>query len=338
MTDIAVVLFDRDLRIHDHGPLNAACKSGMPVLPLYVFDPANWGNGNKGPAAFEFVRQSLRELDQALRERGGHLVVRTGKASEILASLHLSDGIGSVHTHSGNGDWAEQMSGSDVARWARRAGIPYREATQHGLTGPALSAQDLDQRWNSYMTRVRFKAPAKVPAADIAPGEIPDAHQLGLSGAQPSTDEGGRAEGIAWLEAFINGDGGVRAGLEAHLDYGTLSLREAYQAGIRAIRTARAANDNARRKQAETLMRVLNHTCLGQQKKVVARPGNTFRAAAPPLRDRYNPLSGRKAAPNAVSNAPVAASQQLSFDWSLSEAGERRYAEKRKWTPKPAER
>src|SRR5262245_51246224 len=35
-----VVLFTRDLRVHDHPALVAACRAGAPVLPLFVLDDA----------------------------------------------------------------------------------------------------------------------------------------------------------------------------------------------------------------------------------------------------------------------------------------------------------
>lgn len=39
----ALVWFRNDLRLHDHEPLAAACQGATSVLPVYVFDPREYG-------------------------------------------------------------------------------------------------------------------------------------------------------------------------------------------------------------------------------------------------------------------------------------------------------
>lgn len=39
----ALVWFRNDLRLHDHEPLAAACAAATSVLPVYVFDPREYG-------------------------------------------------------------------------------------------------------------------------------------------------------------------------------------------------------------------------------------------------------------------------------------------------------
>ena len=36
---VALFWFRRDLRLHDNHALQKACESGLPVLPLFIFDP-----------------------------------------------------------------------------------------------------------------------------------------------------------------------------------------------------------------------------------------------------------------------------------------------------------
>lgn len=45
-----VVWFKRDLRVHDHAPLAQAAARGA-VLPLYVVEPAFWGQQDAAPGA-----------------------------------------------------------------------------------------------------------------------------------------------------------------------------------------------------------------------------------------------------------------------------------------------
>jgi deoxyribodipyrimidine photo-lyase len=82
----AVVLFTRDLRVHDNPTLAAACANAERVVPLFVFDPALAGlSANRD----RFLNQSLADLRTALRDRGGDLVVRTGDpVTETVALAH----------------------------------------------------------------------------------------------------------------------------------------------------------------------------------------------------------------------------------------------------------
>lgn len=71
----AVVLFTRDLRVHDQPALATAAAGAERVLPLYVLDPALEG---RSPNRDRFLHQCLADLRDALRQRGGDLVVRRG--------------------------------------------------------------------------------------------------------------------------------------------------------------------------------------------------------------------------------------------------------------------
>ncbi|MBG0828279.1 deoxyribodipyrimidine photo-lyase [Planomonospora sp. ID67723] len=71
--DTVVVLFNHDLRVHDHPALAAACADARQVVPVFVADPRTAA----GPRA-DFLAECLADLRTSLRERGGELAVRRG--------------------------------------------------------------------------------------------------------------------------------------------------------------------------------------------------------------------------------------------------------------------
>ncbi len=75
----AVVLFTRDLRLHDNPTLQAALEEAETVLPLFVSDEGITGT-RYGAAANRraFLAESLADLDASLREKGAALDVRRG--------------------------------------------------------------------------------------------------------------------------------------------------------------------------------------------------------------------------------------------------------------------
>jgi len=70
-----LVLFTRDLRVHDHPALSAACAGGGEVLPLFVADPQMLARSRNRAA---FLHDALADLDGSLSRRGARLIVRRG--------------------------------------------------------------------------------------------------------------------------------------------------------------------------------------------------------------------------------------------------------------------
>ena len=77
----AVVLFTRDLRVHDHPALAAAVAAADEVVPLFVLDPAVLSRFG-APNRVAFLLDCLRDLGASLRDRGGALWVRQGDIVE----------------------------------------------------------------------------------------------------------------------------------------------------------------------------------------------------------------------------------------------------------------
>jgi deoxyribodipyrimidine photo-lyase len=81
----AVVLFTRDLRVHDQAALSAAAETSAEVVPLFVLDEAL----RHSPARDRFLRRALADLRGSLRGLGGDLVVRRGDpVDETLRVAH----------------------------------------------------------------------------------------------------------------------------------------------------------------------------------------------------------------------------------------------------------
>ena len=100
--ETSVVLFNRDLRVHDHPALSAAARAER-VVPLFVFDEGLLGSRFAAPNRVAFMLEALHDLDEALRAAGARLFVRHGDpVREAIAvarecdatALHVSAGIG----------------------------------------------------------------------------------------------------------------------------------------------------------------------------------------------------------------------------------------------------
>ncbi|MBL7774441.1 MAG: deoxyribodipyrimidine photo-lyase [Saprospiraceae bacterium] len=87
-TPLAVFWFRRDLRLRDNAGLFHALKSGLPVLPLFIFD-TNILNDlpDRRDARVEFIHLALGALRQELSALGSGLLVRHGRPQDVWKAM-----------------------------------------------------------------------------------------------------------------------------------------------------------------------------------------------------------------------------------------------------------
>ncbi|WP_299163886.1 deoxyribodipyrimidine photo-lyase, partial [Accumulibacter sp.] len=113
MLDSILVWFRRDLRDSDHVALGEALRRGRRVHCAFLFDREILDPlPRRDDRRVDFIRQSLLELDTALRRRGGGLWVRHGWAAEEIPKLAGELGVAAVFA---NRDYEPQAKRRDAA-------------------------------------------------------------------------------------------------------------------------------------------------------------------------------------------------------------------------------
>jgi len=79
--------FRRDLRLADNPALRAAVATGLPVVPVFLWDPEVNPQSAPGAASRWWLHQSLLRLEQSLRAHGSRLILRRGPTAPSLAAL-----------------------------------------------------------------------------------------------------------------------------------------------------------------------------------------------------------------------------------------------------------
>ena len=77
----------REFRLADHPALAAAARGGSPVIPVYVRDDEACGRWRPGAASRWWLDGSLTAFCEELRRYDLHVVMRTGRAADVLAGL-----------------------------------------------------------------------------------------------------------------------------------------------------------------------------------------------------------------------------------------------------------
>lgn len=211
---VAVVVFTRDLRTEDNPALVAASRADATV-PLFVLDDAVLGGRHAAPNRLGFLAESLHDLDRALRERDGALLVRRGAWVDTV--LHVASEHDATEVHV-----ADDVSGFAQARLARlrdaaaTAGItveahPGVTVVPAGAVVPAardafMVFTPYYRKWRAHPWRRpappprRITLPRTLDAAAVAPP--PALRDLTRATRSPGVAPGGQTAGIARLRAW----------------------------------------------------------------------------------------------------------------------------------------
>lgn len=254
-TPLAICWMRRDLRLHDNTALHAALASGLPVLPVFLFDRHILDAlENRTDRRVAFIHQQLDQIRQRLAEAGGSLWTAYGtpetewpKLLDQLAAAGYS--VESVYTNRDYEPYAQQRDAAVRALLADR-GVVWHDHKDHvifephevlkGDGTPYTVFTPYSKRWLATGPEriIAQRAPSEDLLADVA--HVSDAPWWTLSdmGFSPPDDADFPAIDMApgKLAAYAERrDLPAVAGttrLSVHLRFGTVSIREAVTSGL----------------------------------------------------------------------------------------------------------
>jgi deoxyribodipyrimidine photo-lyase len=256
----AVVLFNRDLRVHDNPALSAASRAER-TLPLFVFDEQLLGSRFAAPNRVAFMREALADLDASLRRAGGRLFLRRGDVVAEALAVARECGAGELHV---SADWSAYARRRERRLAAACAEERIEFVAHPGVTIVAPGAvtptggdhfkvfTPFHRAWSQLPPRALRGAPRKlrVPSG-LAAGRLPALEKLTGGRPSPRRAAGGETEGRRLMAAFLRAGvgeyedrhddlpGDATSRLSAHLRWGCVSpLELAAKAGERRGGTA----------------------------------------------------------------------------------------------------
>jgi len=128
----AAFWFRRDLRLHDNAGLYHALSSGLPVIPVFIFDREILDELPEKDARVEFIHQYLSEMQEQLVERGSTMVVRYGYPKDIWPELLEEYPIEEVYTNTDYEPYAKERDGMIGEMMAER-GVKFEDHRDHVL-------------------------------------------------------------------------------------------------------------------------------------------------------------------------------------------------------------
>jgi deoxyribodipyrimidine photo-lyase len=218
----AIVVFTRDLRLHDHPALAAALRRAEQIVPAFVFDDAILAGRFNRPNRTSFLVESLADLDASLRARGAGLLTRRGDWVEQVVTLAQTFAAETVHVSRDVSAFAQDRE-ERLGQRLRADGRELVLASGVTVVPPgALAPANGDhfkvftpyyRRWLAAPLRPLEKAPTRVAVPDgLSFGRLPAVADLVAGPASPGRASGGETRGRAALNAWS------RSGLAAYDD------------------------------------------------------------------------------------------------------------------------
>jgi deoxyribodipyrimidine photo-lyase len=250
----AVVLFTRDLRVHDHAALSAAVDVAREVVPLFVLDDG-FRRRHRSGARESFLLESLADLRRALRERGGDLVVRRGDPVEETLRIAHRAGSHAVFVGADASPYAQRRR-QRLERACRGERLEVRvENTVAAVAPGELVPAGRDhyrvftpywRRWRELPLPSPLDAPVRVTVPAVAPGPLPPP-VAGMRGGERA----GRQRLDTWLRSGLHEYAGARndlgrdgtSRLSPYLHFGCVSANELV---VRARREGAVADEFVR--------------------------------------------------------------------------------------------
>ncbi len=128
---ISVFWFRRDLRLTDNTGLFYALKSGLPALPVFIFDTSILEKLNaKNDARISFIHSEIEKINTELVKLGSSLKVLHVKPLEAFQKLINEFEIASVYTNNDYEPYAIQRD-KEIQIFLKQKGIEFHSFKDH---------------------------------------------------------------------------------------------------------------------------------------------------------------------------------------------------------------
>lgn len=242
---INVVWLKRDLRTQDHSAFDAAERSGLPYISIFLFEPGIISHPDTSLRHLQFNYHSVKSINKTLSSHGGYINILNCEAVQAFNHLIQTYRIKNVFSYQESGIQITWDRDKKVAKLLRQNNIIWTEFQRDGIQRGIKNREGWDKKWysvmklpvikNSYKKGLMKKIEHPFPVAEYLHKRIENYPVT----YQPSGEE------HAWkyLGSFVEGRGfnyhryiskpeksrESCGRISPYLAWGNISVRQAYQ-------------------------------------------------------------------------------------------------------------
>ncbi len=224
MSTRILIWYRNDLRLHDHEPIHQALAQQATIIPVYCFDPRQFGQtafgfAKTGAFRAQFLLESLADLRQSLQALGSDLVLRWGQPEQVIPALATTLRAEAVYYHA-EVTSEETTVETELVKALKQQQVSSATFWGHTLYHPndlPFELSQLPELFSAFRKQVEqqstvnpsFVAPSQLPSlpAAVETGDLPTLATLGLTPAD------------AEPRAVLQYQGGEQAGKQRLAEY-----------------------------------------------------------------------------------------------------------------------
>jgi deoxyribodipyrimidine photo-lyase len=243
-----ILWFKRDLRLHDHAPLQRAIAAGKPLLLLYFFEPSVVFLPDYDERHWRFVHQSLKDLNEKLAKFNTRIHILHSEVLPVFEKLHQTYGIEQIFSHEETGLKITYERDKAVSYFCRKNHIIWKESQSNGVIRGIKNREGWREAWYAYMNLPLQEPDLKQLISFVSDENLfPENLSLPESRLQnhPDFQPGGETFAHRYLNSFVserveNYSKFISKPLESrracsrlspYIAWGNLSVRQVFQAG-----------------------------------------------------------------------------------------------------------
>jgi deoxyribodipyrimidine photo-lyase len=253
---INLVWLKRDLRWHDHAPLQAAEKHELPYLIIWLAEPMQLNAPDSSERHWQFQYHSVCEMNQTEKLQTVHVMY--GEANEIFDWLHKQYNIHCVFSYRESGTQRTFNRDLGLLSNFRKHNIIWKEFQRDGILRGNINREGWDEQWKEMMyapliKNTYVKPPAVMPAH---PFVLDEKTQVIWKKYSRLFQPAGCLAGQKYLQGFleqrwINYSRGISKPMQSRLScsrlspylaWGNLTLREVFHAANQKLVQTRASS------------------------------------------------------------------------------------------------
>ena len=242
---INIVWLKRDLRVQDHAAFDAADKSELPVLPIFIFEPSQLSNPDCSERHLLFQYHSILGINEFLSPAHIKVEIFQSEAISIFEFLTDTFDIKNIFSYQESGIMLTYKRDLAVKAFLKNKNITWTEFQRDGIIRGAKNRIDWDKNWyaamhskmikNSYHLQEKIEFDNPFPLLE----ELKESLKVYPKQFQPA----GERNGLRYLDSFANERGRnysrhiskptesrtscIR--ISPYLAWGNLSVKMAYQ-------------------------------------------------------------------------------------------------------------
>ncbi len=242
-TPIAIFWFRRDLRLDDNAGLYHALTSGLPVLPIFIFDSEILDKlEDKSDKRVQFIHLQVEKLKHQLQQTGNDLLVFYGKPTEVWGQILNDYSIGKIFANHDYEPYA-QLRDLEISNLAMSHGVTFHSFKDQCIFEKSEIVKDdgspytvftaYSKRWKAKLNDFYLKPyPTGLYRSNFfkvtQATEIPSLHQIGYKSSDfifPGPDVSqSLVKKYDQTRNYPSIQGTSRLGV--HFRFGTISIRE----------------------------------------------------------------------------------------------------------------